>query len=64
MFSTSVGARLGLSGTLEFRDADGNILKSVDFTGSVPLEDSGLTVEQAQSIINEQGTDHGSDNRQ
>lgn len=39
-----VGARLGLSGTLEFRDKAGNVLKTVDFVGSVPLDDTGLGV--------------------
>ena len=59
--NTSVGARLGLSGTLEFKDAEGRILKTVDFVGSVPLADAGLTVEQAQELINTQGANHGSD---
>lgn len=56
--TASVGARLGLSGTLEFRDKDGNVLKTVDFVGSVPLEQTGMSVEQAQSLI--EGTNHGS----
>ena len=59
----AVGARLGLSGTLEFKDAQGNVLKTMDFTGSVPLDEAGLTVEQAQELINTQGADHGSDDR-
>ena len=61
--TTSVGARLGLSGTLEFKDAHGNVLKTVDFTGSVPLDDAGLTVEQAQELITKQGAEDGSDDR-
>ena len=57
--TTSVGARLGLSGTLEFKDAQGNVLKTVGFSGSVPLEEAGLTVEQAQELITKQGADDG-----
>lgn len=53
MNTTSVGARLGLAGTLEFRDKDGNILKTVDFTGSVPLEDTGMSVDEAKQLINQ-----------
>jgi len=62
-FSAGVGARLGLAGTLEFKDAAGNVLKRVDFTGSVPLTDTGLSVEQAQQLITQQEADHGSDDR-
>jgi hypothetical protein len=62
-FSAGVGARLGLAGTLEFKDKDGNVLKRVDFTGSVPLADTGLSVYQAQSIINQQEPQHGADDR-
>jgi hypothetical protein len=59
-----LGARLGLAGTLEFKDAAGNVLKRVDFTGSVPLADSDLSVEQAQQLITQQEADHGCDDRE
>ena len=54
MNSASLGARLGLSGTLVYKDSAGNVLKAVPFAGSVPLDDTGLTVEQAQELINSQ----------
>ncbi len=59
-----LGARLGLSGTLEFKDAAGNVLKRVDFTGSVPLAGAGLSAEQAQELITQQEANHGSDDRE
>jgi hypothetical protein len=59
-----LGARLGLSGSLEFKDASGNVLKRVDFVGSVPLAESGLSVEQAQQLITQQGANHGCDDRE
>ena len=46
--------RLGLAGALVFRDATGAVLKTVPFHGSVPLADTGLTVEQAQQLIEQQ----------
>jgi hypothetical protein len=61
---TPIGARLGLSGTLEFKDDAGNVLKRVDFVGSVPLAESGLSVEQAQQLITQEGADHGCDDRE
>ena len=61
--AAGVGARLGLSGTLEFRDAEGRVLKTVEISGSVPLSDTGLSVEQAQEFINSQGATNGTDNR-
>ncbi len=60
-----IGARLGLSGTLEFKDEAGNVLKRVDFIGSVPLADSGLSVEQAQQqLITQEGASNGCDDRE
>lgn len=47
-------ARLGLAGTLVYRDAAGAVLKAVPFWGSVPLAGAGLTVEQAQQLIEQQ----------
>ena len=61
--TASVGAKLGISLTLEFKDKDGNVLKRMPMAGSVPLADAGMSVEQAQSFINEQQkeADHGRD---
>ena len=53
-----VGARLGIAGTFEFRDAAGNVLKTMEVRGSVPLEEAGLTVEQAVELINSQKEGH------
>ena len=60
--TAALGARLGLAGTLEFRDKDGAILKAVDFAGSVPLGETGMSVDQAQELItNQQEPQHGTD---
>ena len=64
--TASVGARLGLSGTLEFKDKDGNVIKRMPFAGSVPLESAGLSVEQAQELITAhqlKEAHHGRDDR-
>lgn len=60
--TAAVGARIGISLTLEFKDKDGNVLKRMPMSGSVPLADAGMSVEQAQDFINEQKeADHGRD---
>ena len=61
---TDMGAKLGISGVLEFRDAQGNLLKTVQMTGSIPLSDVGLTTEQAQTLIDSQEQSNGTDHRQ
>lgn len=58
-FQTGIGAKLGISGTLEYRDKDGNVLKTVQLNGAIPLADIGLSVEQAQQIVEQNnGPDH------
>ena len=59
--TAGVGGRLGLAFSLQFKDKDGNVLKTMDFNGSVPLEDTGLSAEQAQELINQQGADRDHD---
>lgn len=58
-----VGARLGISGTLEFKDKDGNVLKTVQMNGSIPLTDLDLTVDEARELINQQESQNGTCNR-
>ena len=44
-------ARVSIGGTIEYRDKDGNIIKSVPFNGSAPLtqeEDDGDSSERGQ----------------
>ena len=50
----STGGRLGISGAIEYRDADGNVLKIVHLTGSIPLADLGLTEQQAADLVAQQ----------
>lgn len=62
-FEAGLGARLGISGTLECKDKDGKVLSVIELTGSIPLSDLGLTIDQAQDLIDSQpekpnGTDH------
>lgn len=36
-WQTGPKGKMGIKGTLEFRDKDGNIIKKVDVDGSVPV---------------------------
>lgn len=48
---SGVGAKLGLSGALECRDKDGNVLKVIHFNGAIPLADLNMTPDQARELI-------------
>lgn len=56
--ATSVGARIGIAMTLEFKDKAGNVLKRMPMQGSIPLADTGMSAEEAQSFINAQKEAH------
>lgn len=49
--SVSSGARVTFSGKLQYKDANGNVLKVVDARGSLPLEETGLTLAEAKAIF-------------
>lgn len=57
MNSTTMTARLRISGVFECRDKDGNLLKTIEMHGAIPLE-SAQQIEQARTLINE-GADDG-----
>lgn len=50
----TTGAKLGITGTMEYRDKDGNILKTVQVSGNIPLDKLGMSVEEAQQLITQQ----------
>lgn len=54
-------ARLVLSGTLEFRNAAGEVIKTTEMRGAVPLDDLGITEDEARQLIKE--ASHGTDVR-
>ena len=59
MQTKPIGAKLNIAGTLEWRDKDGNILKTTELRGSVPLSELGLTEEQAKQLTEQaNGPDH------
>ncbi len=58
-----MGGRIGLSGAFECRDKDGNVVKTITFSGSIPLSQLDLTEEQAQQLVNQQEAGNGSDDR-
>lgn len=47
----ATGGRLGFEGALEFRDAEGRVLKVVQVTGSIPLSDLGVDEKQAAALV-------------
>lgn len=54
---TKMGGRLGISGTLEWRDKDGNILGTTELSGSVPLDQVELIGEEAETKEQESDDD-------
>jgi hypothetical protein len=60
--NVALKAKLGISGSLVFKDKDGAVLDTMPFTSSVPLEALGLSVEEAQKLVDDQGgQNHGLD---
>ena len=53
------GARLGITGAFEYRDAEGRVLKRVEVSGSLPLQSLGLTEQQAAEMVAQQGDANG-----
>lgn len=63
-FKTGMSARLGIKGTFECKNAAGEVIKTIDFNGSIPLERLGLSVEEAQTLVDNQSKgNHGPDHR-
>ena len=60
-YQTGIGAKLGISGAFQCKDRDGNVLKTIAFTGAIPLERLGFSAEQAQQLIEE--VNHGPDHK-
>lgn len=50
-------AKLQIAGTLEWRDKDGNILSTTQLRGAIPLDQLGLTEQQAAELVKE--SQHG-----
>jgi len=55
--TASVGGKLGIAGVLEYLDKDGNVLKTVEIKGSIPLTDEQV-VEVAKDMEIQDGTDY------
>lgn len=59
-----IGARLGVRGTLEYRNARGEVIKTVEVRGDIPLAKLGLTEDQARELVQQQENQtHGTDDR-
>lgn len=53
-FDSTMGAKLGVSGVLEYRDAAGTLLKTVEIKGAIPLSSLGMSVDEARDLIKQQ----------
>ncbi len=62
-YATGVEAKLQMSGVITYRDSLGVVIKEVPFSGAIPLSQLGMTVEQAQELIQQQEAPHGPDHR-
>ena len=59
----SVGARLAIRGTLECRNARGEVIKTIEVNGAIPLAKLGLTEEQARELVQQQENPNVADDR-
>ena len=60
-FQTGMAARLGISGVLEYKDKDGNVIGTTEIRGSLPLADIGMSVDEARELIESQPADTGTE---
>jgi hypothetical protein len=58
-YQSGVKGKLGIKGTLTFRDKDGKVVGTTEMNGSIPL--NRFTPEEQQQLIKDYG--HGTDNR-
>lgn len=54
--NTTAALRVAVRGTLEYRDADGNVIGTATLSGTLPLQPSPTTPD-----ADEAGADHGLD---
>lgn len=59
MTAQPMQASLGLAFDLDFKDVDGNVLKTIQCKANIPLSELGLTPDSAQALIDEQEPQHG-----
>lgn len=72
-YRAGIKGRLGIKGQLQYRRADGSIIKTVDLVGSIPLDDQHVAVLKppgaekdrvgTEPNLQHLGTSHGADYR-
>lgn len=58
-YEAKMTAKLGMRGTIECRDARGEVVKTIEFAGSIPLERIGITEQEARKLVEHGNDDHG-----
>lgn len=53
-YEAKMTAKLGMSGTIECLNARGEVIKTIQFSGGVPLDQLGLSVDQAKKLVEQQ----------
>lgn len=53
-YEAKMTAKLGMRGTIECRNARGDVIKTIEFSGGVPLDRLGLSVDQAKKLVEQQ----------
>lgn len=63
-FSTSAAAKLGIRCAFQCKNARGEVIKTIEVSGAIPLSKLGLTEAQAQALVNQSKDSHGPHDRQ
>jgi hypothetical protein len=58
-YQTHMTAKLGMRGTFVCRNAAGEVVKTIQFSGAVPLSRLGVNEEEARSLVEQQGKSDG-----
>jgi hypothetical protein len=48
---SGIGAKLHMRGRLEYKNKDGQVIKTVEINGSAPLAELGLSEQEAKRLV-------------
>jgi hypothetical protein len=58
MYEAKMTAKLGMRGTIECRNARGEVVKTIEFSGSLPIDQVGITEQEARKLVEQSNGSH------
>lgn len=57
-YEAKMTAKLGMRGTFECRNARGEVVKTIEFSGLIPIERLGITEQEARKLVEQSNGNH------